>query len=258
MNQLVEERDKLSGQLHEVIKMNSHWQRYDSQREEYVLKLTKTNQDMNKRNSDLEQQLLQRSTCSACNNGSSKADDGSNHTNRESDANDDRPKQLQGSLESTFQNQKEQVSSLKRHIHELQERIKELEKNNTGQSRRLHKEDELAILREQVNVCVEDFKQERRDRERIHAENSRLKERLAQAETQIMSNEEQVYISYNVGNCVFQAQISLFPYTENYRRILKRVLKPSLVIIIMCQALLPVTMMNILKEPLDLHDVFIT
>ncbi|XP_072026698.1 uncharacterized protein [Amphiura filiformis] len=192
LNQLLEENEKLTSQLKEVVKMNTHWQRYDAQREDHVLKLTTTIQDLKYRISDLERQLQE----SATNNRIevSKTDKILKrvHLNGESAAEGGaRPRELKGP-ESSYEEQEDKISILTQHIHELKEKNKALEKSKTTKG--VHKEDELAILREQINVCVEDFKQERRDRERIHAENGRLKERLAGVETQIMTNEEQVFI----------------------------------------------------------------
>ena len=65
-------------------------------------------------------------------------------------------------------------------IGQLRERIAELEIG-----RKKEDDDQVALLREQLNVCVEDFKQERQDRERIHGDNLRLRERLAAAENEV-------------------------------------------------------------------------
>ena len=57
IDQLERENARLLEQLKEIIKMNTHWQRYDSQREEYVIKLTKTNQELQDKVSDLQHQI---------------------------------------------------------------------------------------------------------------------------------------------------------------------------------------------------------
>lgn len=161
--------------------MNTHWQRYDAQREEHVLKLTKTIQELQDRVSNLQHKVQE---CTANQEfAMSKANDLLKQI-----TSDDRPGELQGPESN------EEVTALTKQINELRKRNKELEREKESKREGNASNDEIAILREQINVCVEDFKQERRDRERIHAENERLRERLAQAEARVMANEEQVGI----------------------------------------------------------------
>lgn len=65
IDQLERENARVVEQLKEVIKMNSHWQRYDSQREEYVLKLTRTNRDLQDKVSDLRKEVAKLTDCKA-------------------------------------------------------------------------------------------------------------------------------------------------------------------------------------------------
>ena len=56
IDQLQRENARLVEKFKVVVKMNTHWQRYDSQREEYVLKMTRTNQELQDKVSDLQRQ----------------------------------------------------------------------------------------------------------------------------------------------------------------------------------------------------------
>ena len=162
--------------------MNTHWQRYDAQREEHVLKLTKTIQELQDRVGNLQHRVQE------CTANQEFATSKANDLLKQIRTSDDRPGELKG-VESN-----QEVAALTKQINELRKRNKELEREKESKREGNASNDELAILREQINVCVEDFKQERRDRERIHAENERLRERLAQAEARVMANEEQVGI----------------------------------------------------------------
>ena len=184
-DQLERENARVVIQLKEVIKMNNHWQRYDSQREEYVVKLTRTNQELQDKISGLERQIeeLSASAISEC---ARPAD--SNYVCGKADTT---TQELSAQpVVSSSTNREDEIAALTDHISKLQDKITTLE---TGRaSRKKADDDELAMLREQINVCVEDFKQERKDRERIHSENQRLKERLVQSEQIIRKNEDQV------------------------------------------------------------------
>lgn len=72
--------------------------------------------------------------------------------------------------------------SERRNMASLKDRIVELETNRELEKRQ--NEEKLALLRVQINTCEEDFKQERCDRERIHAEKEELKKQLDLVESQ--------------------------------------------------------------------------
>ena len=57
VKQLEKENSRVTDQLREVIGMNTRWQRYNEQRETYVVKLTKTNQQQQSKITVLEQQV---------------------------------------------------------------------------------------------------------------------------------------------------------------------------------------------------------
>ena len=183
-DQLERENARVVIQLKEVIKMNNHWQRYDSQREEYVVKLTRTNQELQDKVSGLERQVEELST-SAITECARPAN--SNYVCGQADSTQELS--AQPAVSSTT-NREDEIAALTDHISKLEDKISTLERGR--ESRKKADDDELAMLREQINVCVEDFKQERKDRERIHSENQRLKERLVQSEQIIRKNEDQV------------------------------------------------------------------
>ena len=146
-------------------------QRYDSQREEYVLKITRTNQELQDKVSDLQRQNENKKECSTHEESQEVA-----RWNEQGDTETD-PDAL---------TKEEEVATLTDRIAQLKKRIVELEIGR--ELRKKEDDDQVALLSEQVNVCVEDFKQERKDRERIHEENLRLRQRLALTENQVCSH----------------------------------------------------------------------
>ena len=168
IDQLQRENARLVEKFKVVVKMNNHWQRYDSQREEHVLKMTQTNQELQDKVSDLQRQ------------NENKKERSTDEESREVTRWDE-----QGDTETDPDalTKEEEVATL---IAQLKKRIVELEIGR--EFRKKEDDDQVALLREQVNVCVEDFKQERKDRERIHEENLRLRQRLALTDNQVCSH----------------------------------------------------------------------
>ncbi|XP_072025902.1 uncharacterized protein [Amphiura filiformis] len=175
IDQLERENARLADQLKEVIRMNSHWQRYDAQREEYVLKLTRTNHELQDKVEDLQSRMEALNIPKE-----SERKETSRKTDQACGGDDD----LQALRKE------EEVAALVDRIAKLKDRIAELEKRRDTSKK--EEDDQIAMLHEQVNVCVEDFKQERKDRERIHGENLKLRKRLALAEKQINVYEEKI------------------------------------------------------------------
>ena len=197
LDQLELENKRLVDQLKEVIRMNTHWQRYDSQREEYVMKLTRTNQELQDKVSDLQRQVseLNKGLKMEVKKERPRETEGTDILHGDSTCSkgsSTEQKAATSSSVSTSTCQEEEIAALTDHVTKLKVRICELESGRVA--RQKHDEDQVALLREQVNVCVEDFRQERKDRERCHEENCRLKERLAQTENDLRANEEQVRI----------------------------------------------------------------
>ena len=62
-DRLTRENQKLHEQIKELNKMNTHWQRYDSQRETHVLQLTVGNKQLRNEISDLQNQVEKLSIC---------------------------------------------------------------------------------------------------------------------------------------------------------------------------------------------------
>ena len=206
VDQLELENKRLVDQLREVIRMNTHWQRYDSQREEYVMKLTKTNQDLQDKFSNLQRQVTKQNkhlrmevmqpqiAAEGVGIASLRLEDGERETEeylRKQHA------RQQADEPFTFRRkdeEDEEFRALTDRVAKLKARICELESELSAKQK--ESEEKIALLREQVNICVEDFKQERKDRERCHEENVRLQKRLAQAEADLRANEEQVSRCY--------------------------------------------------------------
>ena len=180
MDHLQCENTRLVEQLREVIKMNNHWKRYDSQREEYVQKLTKTNQELQDKISILQHQIEDIAILKRPENKEEKL----TTTELQQSAHFKRDEAEQTALNAL--RKEEEVAELTDRIAKLKDRIVELEMGR--ESRKKEEDDQVALLREQVNVCVDDFKQERKDRERIHGDNLKLRKRLALAENQVGMN----------------------------------------------------------------------
>ncbi|XP_072019246.1 uncharacterized protein [Amphiura filiformis] len=192
LDQLERENTRLVDQLKEVIRMNTHWQRYDAQREEYVVKLTKTNRELQDKVADLQHQISEfDKDLEAKKERPNLSDLAFESLQVEDEESKDRQRKT-GHLESLLLRKEEEIAALTDHVAQLKDRIAELE---NGKDTRRKKEDEkVLLLQEQVNVCMEDFKQERKDRERCHDENMRLKDRLAQVENDLRANEEQLFV----------------------------------------------------------------
>lgn len=162
IDQLNRENIRLTQQLKEVMKMNSHWQRYDGQREEHVFELTKSNRELREKVYQLQRAVIEP--------GKKK---------------DEEPVKKPSKHEVQRVDpisKEEEVEALSAKIVKLKERVAELE---IGGENLKKEDDQVTLLREQLNVCVEDFKQERKDRERIHRENLKLRERLTLSEKQV-------------------------------------------------------------------------
>lgn len=171
------DNDKLTSQHKEVIQMNTHWQRYDTQREKYVLQLSTANHDLQQNVSSLRHQLQQEK----------KRAVGVTDTK----LHDEKTRDLKEPVNPREGNRDGgTVNALTQTVQKLQEKILDLEMGRASMKK--EDDDQLTMLREQINVCIEDFKQERTDRERIQEENDKLRERLARAEQQAMENNEQV------------------------------------------------------------------
>ena len=200
VDQLELENKRLVNQLREVIRMNTHWQRYDSQREEYVMKLTKSNQDLQDKVSDLQGQVTELNKHLKMEvNVRPDLTEGVSIANLRLGGDDERkteerPGKQPANEPFTFLRKEEEIGALTDRIAKLKVRICELESELSAKQKQ--SEEQMALLREQINICVEDFKQERKDRERCHEENIRLQKRLAQVETDLRAKVEQVSRCY--------------------------------------------------------------
>lgn len=173
VEQLHRENVRLADQLKEVIRMNTMWQRYDTRREEYILKITKTNGELQKDTRDLKRQIqcfvrTKALKADADVDPIPEADHQTSHHRTTSN------------MDATATTVALQIAQFSDHVVDLKEWIIEMNKNK--ESRRRTDEEEMMLLREQIEVCIEDFKRERKDRERIHVDNENLRKRLVEAE----------------------------------------------------------------------------
>ena len=179
LDQLEGENPRLLERLEEVVKMNTHWQRYDAEREEHVCKLTKTNQKLLEQVRDLQLRTTDIGK-------KEEESEGKRSTTQCDERKKTEPRDVRM--------KEEEVEALSDKIGQLRVRIAELEISRVCRKR--EDDDQVALLREQVNVCVEDFKRERRDRERIHGDNLRLRQHLAEAENKVGVSFSCLYFHY--------------------------------------------------------------
>jgi hypothetical protein len=169
-DQLASENERLTEQLNEVIRKNNYWQRYDEQRESHVEGLTKTNQELQNKVEILQSRLTNISEAS---NTQQTRSTGLGHT--------------------TGSTMIEDGISVSAEVVTLPVLVANLKDNFVGleterDKKKKEKDDHMALLHEQLEVCVEDFKQERKDRERIQGENLTLKKRLELAEKRVSNS----------------------------------------------------------------------
>ena len=149
-------------QIKELIRINSEWQRYDSQREEYIQKLLNRIKDLDEKNFRLNNDI-----------GLTMA-----------------------------------------------EMVKVTDTSTKNK-------DIVELLRAQINVCVEDFKKERQDRERVNAENVKFKDyiyhlgcepedalKYKAGATLGASTRRQPFKVYNVSNGFVAGKIGGYRYYE--------------------------------------------
>jgi chromosome segregation ATPase len=180
-DQLEKENTLLVDQLKELTRMNSHWQRYDAQREEYVLKLTKTNQELQDKLENVSETSGDAKTTSSTSlppiplpMSKTKTAPDTDHKDKDKDRNETKvtPMVMEemtkriNELEQRDKDNISQIKSLKEQIKTVRESPEEMQET-------------IDMLREQISVCVVDFKAERADRERLNEEKLKLEEACA-------------------------------------------------------------------------------
>jgi len=148
LDQLDRENKILTQQLKEVIAMNTHWQRYDADRTSCVYKLNKTNRDLQRRIRDLE--------------GVGVRTGDTNSQGEHLPHSRNQEVITRGSDSEAIV----EIATLTDRMAKLMDRVVDLE--NGRHARKKEEDDQVALLRQQIDVCVEDFEAERKDRERIH------------------------------------------------------------------------------------------
>ncbi|XP_033633002.1 TNFAIP3-interacting protein 2-like [Asterias rubens] len=175
VKQLEKENSRVTDQLREVIGMNTRWQRYNEQRETYVVKLTKTNQQQQSKITVLEQQVRGlEQNINDLNTLLQKMDAGKK---KNTDA-------YVMSLEQQLVQKEDEVIELKEQVATLKVTLHTTEKQR-GVAQRLEDKDMIETLKQQLKVYQEDFNQERKDRERLQGNNDILRHRLKESQNMV-------------------------------------------------------------------------
>lgn len=165
------ENSRVTDQLREVIGMNTRWQRYNEQRETYVVKLSKTSQQQQSKITVLEQQVRDlEQNINDLNKLLQKMESGKR---RNTDA-------YVMSLEQQLLQKEDEVIELKDEVAKLKTTLHMIEKQR-GVAQRLEDKEMIETLRAQLEVFKDDFNQERKDRERLQGNNDILRHRLKES-----------------------------------------------------------------------------
>ncbi len=171
IKQLEKENSRVTDQLREVIGMNTRWQRYNEQRETYVVKLSKTSQQQQSKITVLEQQVRDlEQNINDLNKLLQKMESGKR---RNTDA-------YVMSLEQQLLQKEDEVIELKDEVAKLKTTLHMIEKQR-GVAQRLEDKEMIETLRAQLEVFKDDFNQERKDRERLQGNNDILRHRLKES-----------------------------------------------------------------------------
>ncbi|XP_071793237.1 uncharacterized protein [Asterias amurensis] len=173
--QLERENKRLISQLKEVIDMNRNWQRYDEQRDAYINKLHAANNELlsklsstKKSVSELQRQVSQEKLANsekqfcAASSSSTGQDVG---------------------MDARMAVKEKELYTLKDEIERLNEYIASLQRSES--KRRRNEEERISIFKAQIEACMDDFRQERADSEKVKTEKLRLRGRLDDAEITI-------------------------------------------------------------------------
>ncbi|XP_072025899.1 uncharacterized protein [Amphiura filiformis] len=155
VDQLEKENARLTDQLKEVIGMNTRWQRYNDQREAYVIKLSKTSYQQQSKITVLEQQ------CSDLTKEKEELKKDNDKLKRQDK--DTRDAALY-SADQQLAQKDEDIKELKRQNKDMRDLVQAV--SSQAPSNVADKE-RIQMLEQQVTAFASDFKDERSDRERI-------------------------------------------------------------------------------------------
>ncbi|XP_019626338.1 PREDICTED: centrosomal protein of 55 kDa-like isoform X1 [Branchiostoma belcheri] len=205
--QLEQEVNKLNTQLREVVDMNTRWQAYNDQRENYVItlqgKVTEHSQLADKLQRDNRQlqariEELQNMPQSASGGGLSE------EQQRYYD-------NLLLTAKKNLEEQREETEEVQNKLVRMTERY-EMEKEKTEQMERRmeameaehaqckqsqNQEEIVDMLKQQLQAYKEDFEEERRDRERMQARQETVEQDLATAKATVRQLEAQLHREKN-------------------------------------------------------------
>ncbi|XP_038046801.1 centrosomal protein of 55 kDa-like [Patiria miniata] len=174
------ENGRLASQLKEVVGMNTRWQRYDEQREAYVLKLHAANKELlgklnalQKTYSELKEQISREKLREERPDllKDPKVTEASNRT------------APMCALDAKFARKEKEMATLTDQIERLEAQVAALQRS--AAKRREDEEERIALFKAQLEVCMEDFRQERKDREKMNSDRLRLRKQLDEAEMTI-------------------------------------------------------------------------
>ncbi|XP_022080893.1 TNFAIP3-interacting protein 3-like [Acanthaster planci] len=188
------ENERLINQLKEVIAMNVRWQRYDDQRETYVRKLHAANRELHSKLAATEKTCAELQQQMSRKNLQEERPDlsGSTSPPKDSKASQERSDRTVPfcALDAKFARKEKEIATLTDQIERLEAQIASLQRSEA--KRRDDEEEHIALFKAQLEVCMEDFRQERSDRERINAERQCLRQQLDESEQTITRLHQEV------------------------------------------------------------------
>ncbi|XP_078588552.1 uncharacterized protein LOC144869292 isoform X1 [Branchiostoma floridae x Branchiostoma japonicum] len=207
IRQLEQEVNKLNTQLREVVDMNTRWQAYNDQRENYVITLqgkvsehSQLADKLQRDNGQLQARIeeLQNMPQSASGGGLSE------EQQRYFD-------NLLLTAKKNLEEQREETEEVQNKLVRMTERY-EMEKEKTQQMERRmeameaehaqckqtqNQEEIVDMLKQQLQAYKEDFEEERRDRERMQARQESVEEELATSKATVRQLEAQLHREKN-------------------------------------------------------------
>ncbi|XP_013381466.1 TNFAIP3-interacting protein 2-like [Lingula anatina] len=188
-NKLKSENQQLKQQLGEVIDANLHWQKYNVERDNYVISLQNA----------LESKQTQKCACAS----REPADVLTEAQQKEVDKILLNAKAKTSSIEKEKEQLQDSIRDLRLTIHQKNQEIENLKKSaarnqdSHRSSNHSNVDDYVNMLKEQIRAVTEDFEAERRDREEAHSKILELEIQLRQ-----LRNSRSNFQLYHQGNTV--------------------------------------------------------
>ncbi|XP_013411594.1 TNFAIP3-interacting protein 2-like isoform X2 [Lingula anatina] len=188
-NKLKSENQQLKQQLGEVIDANLHWQKYNVERDNYVISLQNA----------LKSKQTQKCACAS----REPADVLTEAQQNEVDKILLNAKAKTSSIEKEKEQLQDSIRDLRLTIHQKNQEIENLQKSaamsqdHHRSSNRSNDDDYVNMLKEQIRAVTEDFEAERRDREEAHSKILELEIQLRQ-----LRNSRSNFQFYHQGNTV--------------------------------------------------------